>query len=307
MPKTSVDNEFGKVSRDTARGRKRRFVGRLAYFLGVLSLVIYVIVFPSWTGTSYMPAFDSPNAYQSNGTFGLVDSELDAPIWNPPHAHRPDLDATVRWPWQAVSGPAHIEMSTFNIAWRFAIGMVLLGLALRVWNGISARNRRDRFVDMAWSVSLGTGISILGLMIFGVFTMGFGLTDSIVVGGLSAGALSGLCYGAVTFRAQHVSRSLFSVSQLAWFAVGLAGSTVIMIVAGNLAQMFRGDPMGVIDLGASGYAGSQALIDVVTGMGIAVSGLLMSWLFAWSRMPRGLVTGMFVGALLLGALYAFSF
>lgn len=304
MAKFSVDRYDGRGRIVAARGKKRRLFGRLAYVVGVVSLVGYVIAFPPWV---YMPAYDQPGAYQWGGTYGLLDAELDAPIWNPPRAHSPGINPTVRWPWQAATAREHVELSTFGIAWRIAIGMVFLGLALRVWNGISARNSRDRFVNMAWSVALGVSISILGLMVYGAFTPGYGLTDAVVVGGLAAGAVFGLAYGAVTFRDQHVHRSLFTVTQLGWFAVGLAGSLVIMMVAGNVAHAFRGDPNGVTELGTSAFAGNQTLINMATGVGIAVSGLAVSWIAAWSRMPRGLTLGVFVGALLLGAMCAFSF
>jgi hypothetical protein len=303
MAKSSVDRYDVKARLGEGRGSKRRLLGRFAYLLGVVSLLGYLIVLPPWVGNSYMPAYDNPDTYQWHGTFGLRDSELNSPIWNPPRAHSAEINPIVRWPWQAATARAHVELSTFNLAWRIAVGMVLLGLVLRVWNGITARNRRDRFVDMAWSVSLGTAISILGLMVYGAFTAGYGLTDAVVVGGLSAGALFGLFYGAVTFRPHRVHRSLFSVTELAWFALGLAGSLVIMMVAGNVAHEFRGDPIGV----TSAYAGDQTLINMVTGVVIGLSGLAVSWVFAWFRMPRGLVIGMFVGALLLGAMLAFSF
>ena len=188
MAITSVDPFKGSFMPRKERGRKRRLLGRIAYLLGVGLVVSYVIFFPPWVGNLYMPAYDGSEGYQWGGTFGLRDDEMKSPIWDRPHAHSPDIHATVRWPWQAPSSRAHVELSTFGIAWRIATGMVLLGLGLRIWNGITAGNRSDHFVDLAWSVSLGTAISILGLVVYGGFTAGYGLTDAVVVGGLSSGA-----------------------------------------------------------------------------------------------------------------------
>ncbi len=290
-----------------ARGFKRRLLGRLAYILGVVLLVGNVIMFPPWEGISYQPDHDQPENYHRSGKFGLRNDDLDSPIWHPPRAHSPGIRPTMRWPWQSPSAREHVELSTMIISWRIAKWLFMLGLALKLWNGISARNRRDRFVDMAWSMSLGTAISILVLTIYGGFTAGYGLTDVVVVRGLSVGALLGLAYGAITFRTRRAPRSLFTVTEFAWFALGLGSSLVIMMTIGYFAEAIRGDRAGVIELGIPGFAGEQTVINVGTGVVVAVTGLVASWILAWWRMPRGLVIGVCVGALLLGAACAFSF
>lgn len=279
----------------------------MTYLLGVLLLAGYVIAFPPWVGNSYKSANEQTGAYTRNGTFGLRQTEMDSPIWDPPHADSSSINSTVRWPWQAATARHHVELSTMGIAWRIAKWLFLFGLALKIWNGISARNSRDRFVDMAWSASLGTAISILGLIVYGGFTAGYGLTDAVVVGGLLAGGLLGIAYGAFTFRTDRARPSLFTVTQLAWFVLGLIVSAVIAYMIGNLAFMIRGDPIGVTELGTSAYAGKQALINIVAGVAVAISGLVVSRVLAWSSMPRGLVVGVLVGALAIGAMFAFSF
>lgn len=254
-----------------------------------------------------MPEYDRPHSYRRSGTIGLRNEGMVTPIWDPPSPSGVGIEATPRWPWQFADSRYHIEISTMAIAWRVAIGLILLGIALRLWNAVTARNQRDRFVTMAWSCSIGTLISILGLMVFGAFTAGYGLIDSIVVGALSAGIVFGLVYGRLTFQKEPVRRSWLTVTQFAWFALGLFVAAILMIVAGNVASNFRGPSQGVTVLGTANYMHSQTLVNVCTGVGVAVTGIAIAWWVAWMRWPRGLVAGIGIGAILLGIAFALSF
>ena len=109
----------------------------------------------------------------------------------------------------------------------------------------------------------------------------------------------------MTFRATRKRRSLLTVTQLAWFVLGLIGSIAILFVMGSLASGFRGNPIGVTELGTSAFVGGQTVINVVTGFGIATAGWLMSRILTWLRMPRGLGLGMLAGSLMWGVIFAF--
>lgn len=289
------------------RGKKRKLLGRMAYILGVVFLVGYVLGSPPWVGASYTRSYDDPTTMQRSGTFGLRELETNAPLWDPPRAQSSSIQSTLRLPWQSAESRYHVEISSMAVAWRIAIGMVVLGLLLRFWNGISARNEPDRFVNLAWSCSLGIAISLLGLLIFGAFTAGYGLTDAIVVGGIASGGALGLVYGTLVFRRERTRPSLFTVTQLAWFAVGLFAASMIMMAVGGTSNFLGNHLAELTMLGTRAPSEGSSFVRVVEGIGIAIFGVAAAWLAAWSRMPRGLVAGLWIGSLLLGGAFALSF
>ena len=134
------------------------------------------------------------------------------------------------------------------------------------------------------------------------FTSGFGLTDGVVVGGLASGALLGLVFGAITYRSERPYKSALTLTQLFWFTIGLAVSTGITAAAGFVALLFRTEP------GMIGYGPSPAdvVINIITGVCIVAAGWGLAWLSRHYKSPRGIAFGLFIGAGLLGILYALS-
>jgi hypothetical protein len=89
------------------------------------------------------------------------------------------------------------------------------------------------------------------------------------------------------------------------FVGGLFVAVGITIAAGWIASFFRGPIVGVWELGTPRYAKPQEVIDLTTGLGIAITGWIGGMLLLRWRSWRGLSIGLLLGATFLGILFAF--
>lgn len=193
-------------------------------------------------------------------------------------------------------------ISTFELAWRFSIGLILLGIGLRIWTRISSGPSRDRFVDLTWSTSLGIAVSIIGLVVIGVSTAGNGLTPSTVVTAITVGAFLGFAFGVISFQPDASGQSAWTFTQLVWFAAGLGVSALIMALAGKAVFLLKNFSTAITALEIE-----PSMAQLLTGVAVVLTGWIISWFSARHKMPRGLVAGVFIGATLLGASCVFAF
>ena len=192
---------------------------RTVYFGGILVWLMYGILFPTWIGTSYnyydIDTMQTRTGWYRGGVFGLADAagvELQKPIWDPPTAHSDLIHPTVLWPWQAPNQREHVEISLQRFATQTSLGILVFGFVLGVFNWIHPPRRVDRLVTIAWSITLAQVIAFLIIVVTTVLTMGFAITDTLVVGVLSGGLLVGFIHGCFASCYSNQKQSLDSVT-----------------------------------------------------------------------------------------------
>lgn len=171
---------------------------RTLYFAALIVWVAYSILLPPWIGRIYNRDLHDPEDWQESGTFGLRGANgwtMRAPLWNPPRPHSAAILAAVRWPWQSVDQHDHVELEVAGLTSQITLSVLALGVLLRIGHGVVAPGEPDTVVRVAWSLSLSLIIAWLSLLAIGIFTMGFGLTEPVVVTVLLLGVLGGLLYG----------------------------------------------------------------------------------------------------------------
>lgn len=302
-------------------------LARLVYLLGLLAWVSYSILYPSWVGKSYNKDPIS-GSWLPGGTFGLQEDR--APLWSPPSAYSDAIQAQVRWPWQSVSEHEHVELRLPAILFKAALGTIISGLVLRVLHRLIAGDQPDRLVCMAWSLSLVLTIALICLFVLGIFSMGYALTDEVVLTTLGLGLFGGLAFGVISCRSlrfHSVSTAIVGETAmpsptetasgrssrlrllgmgngLLAFIGGLLVALGITFAVAWIASFFRGPIVGVWELGTPRYAKPQEVIDLIAGLGIAVTGWIGGVLLLRRHVLRGLAIGLILGATLLGIMFA---
>jgi hypothetical protein len=219
------------------------------------------------------------------------------------------------------------------MASQLSLGVLVLGLLLGVVNWIRRPKEPDLLVSVACAVSLSLVIAWLCIFAITAFTFSYGATDGVIVTVLAAGGLTGLVYGIATF-CRHRSggaaapaptepviqdssetdttpraparpvRVLKAGAGLFWFTIGAFSSCCLTVAAGWLASFFRGPIVGHTVLGTARFARDQTPINIVTGLGILVTGWILGLLMPRLRIPRALSVGLIVGTTLLGVTFA---
>ena len=270
-----------------------KLLGRILYAAGLLACAGIIATNPPWLGQGY----DSgESGWSSAESFELRSSDSMNPVWDPPDPASDGRDATIRWPWQEPDQDAHIELSSFGLAWRLALGVLLAGIGLQFWTKLTNRGEPDWFANLAWSLSLGVAGSVVILVGYWLLSDQFRIPDRIVLMALPAGGALGLLYGIISFRPDEAGKSATTFSRLGWFAAGLGGSIAIVMTSGYASLLFResGDPL------------EPGTINLATGAVVVAVGTATAWMANRWKTPRGLSEGLFVGSAILGILYALA-
>jgi hypothetical protein len=216
---------------------------------------------------------------------------------------------------------------------QLSLGVLVLGLVLRGVNWISRPTETDVFVSVAWSVSLLLIIAWLCIFAITAFTFSYGATDGVIVTVVTAGGLAGFVHGIAAF-CRHRSRSAAAPTPtepvirdssetgtttlrpvrrvrvpkigagLFWFTIGAFSACCLTMTAGWLASFFRGPVAGHTVLGTVRFVHDQTPINIVTGLGILVTGWILGLLMPRLRIPHALSVGLVVGTTLLGVTFA---
>jgi hypothetical protein len=157
------------------------------YLIGLTIYGGYVFLYPTWIGRSYyMDAHD--HAIHGNGVFGLqrVNPEdpiyQKAPLWSPPRASGNQISSEVRWPWQSARQGYYVELTLGAITALLSIGVLVLGILLRIGTWLLTPKQSDHLVTLAWSLSLALTIAWIILLPLELITaMGGGLSDEVIV------------------------------------------------------------------------------------------------------------------------------
>jgi hypothetical protein len=163
-------------------------------------------------------------------------------------------------------------------------------------------------------------------VILGVFVAGHAWTDAVALSVALLGVLGGVVYGAISclspqFRSPATTTTLTEKvpepsspaqpwqmgNALLAFIAGLLVAVGITIVASRIAASFRG-PIGFFsEFATAEYAKPQGVINLTTGIGIAVTGWIGGVLLLRWRVWRGFAIGLLVGTTFLGILFALQY
>jgi small-conductance mechanosensitive channel len=127
----------------------------------------------------------------SSNRFDLV----QAPIWSPPPQVGGGIPPSVRWPWQGPSQNQHVEISIMILFIQWSVGIVAIGFVYRITSWIRPSGTPDALLSVWWLVALFLVFSYVCLFVLAVVSMGYAVTESVVTGGLSVGAMAGLLLG----------------------------------------------------------------------------------------------------------------
>lgn len=292
-------------------------LAKVLYIVGVLLWVGYVSLFPTWVGRLYNEDVQHPGVFYVGGAFGLSGGgpfEAQAPLWNPARPHSDAISAPVRWPGQRISQRAHVELSLSSTVSRLTLGVLLLGAILRGTAWLLAGDKQGGLVTLAWCLTLSLTLAWICMFMVAAFTMGYGLTDGVVITLLMLGLAAGLVYGVAAVRRKASPQAKESVKSeaadnrapaaaLMWFTVGTVAAVCLTVAASWIAALFRGPVIGVWELGTPRYASDQTIINVITGVAILATGWIIGLLIRRRRVARGLPLGLIVGSTLLGIAY----
>ncbi|MBL9141152.1 MAG: hypothetical protein JNK53_04740 [Phycisphaerae bacterium] len=287
---------------------------RTMYLVGLALCIGFAVLYPSWIGALYNPDPLAPGGYYEGGTFGLSTSGgllgERAPVWNPPEPTSDAIRASVRWPWQPVTAPEHVEVAVTAGVLRLSLCVLVLGYLLWASRYLRAQTNRtrDAFVTMAVCVSLSLSLAWIAIIAIAAVSSGYGATDAVLIpivvvasaGGILAGTMAGRPESTASVPAQKSS----IVSKLGWFALGVALSLAIVFVAELVASHFRGAIVGVTELGTTRYATNQTPINVGAGIGIIVAGWTLWFALRRSGVSPRLQLGLAIGATVLGIVFA---
>ena len=182
-------------------------IQRTLYLVGLLAWVSYMILNAilnaPWSGRIYNEDVSHPGTFYEGGTFGLRGGSgptVHAPVWDPPKPFSDATNAEVRWPWQPVRKHEHVEIRLVLLASQLSLGILVLGLILRVATWFTVLREPDPVLSVAWSLSLSLLISWLCIWAILVFTAGHGLGDGIFIAIFMLGVVGGCVYGVLTYR-----------------------------------------------------------------------------------------------------------
>jgi len=313
-------------------------IQRTLYLVGLVAWITSVILYPTWIGRYLSQDMSRPGDFHEAGVFGLRGADgfkIKSPIWDPPEPESGAIPGQVRWPWQRARQDAHVELAMGEQAFRFTLGVLVLGMVLRAGTWLTARGQPDAVVTVAWSLSLALALFLAWLCLWDVsaLTFRYGATDGVIIAMLGLGVVGGCVSGGFSVRSD---RSRFSAapaaqrpfggaaaarpeagtgrampaqaqtfaSGLFWFVIGVICALGLTTVAGWMGARFRGPIIGVWELGTPRYAQDQTPINVATGLGMLSAGWVLGLLLHRRRSVRGLAVGLVVGSTLLGMLFA---
>ncbi len=168
---------------------------RTLYLVGLTIWLGYVALFPNWQGRSYYLALnggDSP--ITQGGSFGMQESNWQWPIWDPP---RPGglMSAKVRWPWQAITADAHIEVDFRRTLGRLLNGFVVIGLVLAIAGLVVRREQRDPALIYVWSISLSLVVVWMVALFLELITWGALPNSTLLFVLIGSGFAAGIAFG----------------------------------------------------------------------------------------------------------------
>jgi hypothetical protein len=156
---------------------------RKLYLLGLFLWLCLTVFFPPWEGRIYIGYGNG--VVEEGGAFGLrgVDGCIKyAPLWRPPLPHSTVIVATPRLPWQPIQPGYHVDLALALMATQYSLGVIALGFALLITHRWILRRKPDIFVSTAFWFSLLLSLALLCIVVVGLLTMGYALTEGVIVG-----------------------------------------------------------------------------------------------------------------------------
>lgn len=232
--------------------------------------------------------------------------------------------ALLLWMLSIVLFPTEIGQGYwFGNAARVSLGVLVLGVVMRVWNWWTGPKELDPVVAMAWSLSLWQVITWPCLIFSGAWLV----SGDWAAGILSAGLLAGLFYGVWSLRVQAASKSLSTttnvpvtcelvsvsqelsgrkrtpISDLAGFTLGLFSALCLFVAIVWVASFFRGPIIGRNGFSPH-YANDQLLVNLGGGLAIMTIGWGTAVMLQRLKAQPGLTWGIIAGATPLGLAFA---
>jgi len=184
---------------DFADHAKIRLERRL-YLLGLIVWLSLTILYPPWAGRIYdvygAGAVAQIGAFGLRGADGWIKHGL---LWNPPKPHSTVIVATPRMPWQPALPGYHVDLALALMATQYSVGVIALGIALRIAHWRFVRSKPDAFVSTALLLSILLSLAFLCIVVLGVLTMGYALTEDVIVGIWMAGVFIAFLYAISKF------------------------------------------------------------------------------------------------------------
>ncbi len=168
---------------------------RTLYLAGLTIWIGYVSLFPNWQGSLYLPELAGEKSTVSQrGSFGLQESNWQWPVWDPP---RPGglMSAKVRWPWQAITADAHIEVDFRRTLGRLLNGFVVIGLVLGIAGLVVRREQRDPALIYVWSISLSLVVVWMVALFLEMITWGALPNSTLLFVLTGSGFAAGIAFG----------------------------------------------------------------------------------------------------------------
>jgi hypothetical protein len=320
---------------------------RRVYCGALLLWVASIVVLPTWEGRSYMR--HHPDAYgnfrtegwHKSGAFGLEGSRFGlgtpftkiGPLWNPPH-NRGGW-AVVRWPFQSVEKKVYaddvdvvgiIEFSWLSNAVRLSLGLLALGVLLRIWRWWTEPQASDPVFVMAWSLSLWQAIAWPCMVFSGSWYVSGVLAAAILMAGVLAGVIYGLwsarvhatgesrsitmdeaaiCEGSDA-KPERADRKWSPISGLMWFVLGLIIGLCWATTVGLAGISYRGPIMGRNTLMGPIYANDPFYANIRLCLATWTVAWLLAFLLRRKNAPRALSWGIVLAAMPLGLIFSFS-
>lgn len=189
-----------------SRTEKREWVSvplvRRTYLIGVWFWLLVCLLFPTWTGKSYLYDTGSEQ-WQTSGAFGITGAgnpfTSRAPIWDPPRSSG-GLPTVVRWPLAPIQAGHNIEIQFAATLWRFTSGLFFAGLIVLVLRWTKCVRESDRVLLVACTIAVSILTANIVLAGIGAASMGFALINPVVIGVLNVAVAAGIIVGGFVLR-----------------------------------------------------------------------------------------------------------
>lgn len=306
-------------------------LNRQIVFIGCLILwTLYGFLYPTWVGTMYMRDSDGSNNRRFISVTGLPGGNTThqmSPLWSSPKLNENAPRGLIRWPLQKPYSSNHVELDLTSIFVRWSLGVIVWGLACRLFAWLRPSDTFDPVLALAWPISICVAMAYVCLYTLAVMTMGYALIGPIINGFILVGLLSGLSYGAVAVvRNRSPKKPQVDGSKLAdnpdiqiqksrgqwyqpgtdpiWFMFGFGAGFGVSKIAASIASRYRGPVIGISELGTPRHLYSQGAVNTMTGLGIMIVGWSTGLLMTRHPVPRVFAWGLIVSSTVFGLLYA---
>ena len=190
------------ASQTTKKGWLSGPLVRRSYLIAVWLWLLTCLLFPTWTGRSYLYDTGSEQ-WRSSGAFGITGSgnpmTSRAPIWTPPRSSG-GLPTVVRWPLAPIEAEHNIEIQFAATLWRFTSGLFFAGIVILVLRWTKCVRESDRVLLVASAIAVTILTANIVLAGIGAASMGFALINPVVIGVLSVAIAVGIIVGGFVLR-----------------------------------------------------------------------------------------------------------